>query len=371
MLLGASLKEFRRCIRPVIAVDGTHLKGRFGGTMFVATAQDGNEQVYPIAFGYGDSENSLSWEWFLNCMKCTLSHIDDLVFISDRKASIEARIYKVFHYATHNICCWHFYETIKKRYHRKNVTAIMDKVARAYTELQYNRHMEELRNLNQNAYDYVIDVGPYKWSRVHIPDRRYMVMTTNVVECINSCLKFAWQLPMLTLANFIRNMLQRWFHDRHRAAQSMRHQLPDVTHLVILKRVDKCNFMTINPADWNIFSVKRSGKQWIIDLAPKICICNKFQIDLLPCSHTLAAVRDQNMDFTSLCADYYKRQTLIDAYSVPIMLIGHPSNWIVPSNIAGRVILNPISRRQVGRPRAGRHISYSERKTTQNCRRCG
>ncbi|KAK3218573.1 hypothetical protein Dsin_012543 [Dipteronia sinensis] len=42
--------------------DGTHLKGRFTGAMFVATAQDRKEQVYPIAFGYGDSENNLSWE---------------------------------------------------------------------------------------------------------------------------------------------------------------------------------------------------------------------------------------------------------------------------------------------------------------------
>ncbi|KAK3229997.1 hypothetical protein Dsin_001878 [Dipteronia sinensis] len=38
MSLGASLRGFRRCLRPVIAVDGTHLMGRFGGTMFVATA---------------------------------------------------------------------------------------------------------------------------------------------------------------------------------------------------------------------------------------------------------------------------------------------------------------------------------------------
>ncbi|KAK2662127.1 hypothetical protein Ddye_000701 [Dipteronia dyeriana] len=62
ILLGVSLRGFQRCMHPVIAVDGTHLKGRFGGTMFVATAQDENEHVYPIAFGYGDSENNLSWE---------------------------------------------------------------------------------------------------------------------------------------------------------------------------------------------------------------------------------------------------------------------------------------------------------------------
>ncbi|KAK2662393.1 hypothetical protein Ddye_000967 [Dipteronia dyeriana] len=57
-----SIGGFRTFMCPVIAVDGTHLKGRFRGIMFVATAQDGNEQVYPIAFGYGDSENNLSWE---------------------------------------------------------------------------------------------------------------------------------------------------------------------------------------------------------------------------------------------------------------------------------------------------------------------
>ncbi|KAK2662370.1 hypothetical protein Ddye_000944 [Dipteronia dyeriana] len=99
----------------------------------------------------------------------------------------------------------------------------MVKATQAYIELKYNQQMKELRNLHRNAYDYVIDVGPYKWSRVHCPNRRYRVMTTNVAERIKSCLKFARQLPMLTLAEFIRNMLQRWFHDRHRVVQSMRH----------------------------------------------------------------------------------------------------------------------------------------------------
>ncbi|KAI9178573.1 hypothetical protein LWI28_028048 [Acer negundo] len=135
MSLWSSIRGFRRCMRPVIAVDGTHLKGRFGGTMFVATAQDGNEQVYPIAFGYGDSENNNSWEWFLECLRGALGHIDDLVFISDRHASIEAGISKVFPYATHTICCWHFGENMKKRFHRKDVTDIMDSAVRSYSEI--------------------------------------------------------------------------------------------------------------------------------------------------------------------------------------------------------------------------------------------
>ena len=180
---------------------------------------------------------------------------------------------------------------MKKRFHRKDVAKIMDNAARSYSEIEYDRHMEELRKLHKAAFDYAIDAGPHKWSRVHCPQRRYRVMTTNVAECINSCLKFARQLPLMTLAEFIRNMLQRWFHDRHAAAQSMRHRLTDAAHLAILKRVEKCGYMTVNPVDWNIFSVRHKGKQWTVDLARKTCTCNKFQMDFLPCSHALASAR--------------------------------------------------------------------------------
>ncbi|KAK2648861.1 hypothetical protein Ddye_016350 [Dipteronia dyeriana] len=132
----------KKPISMIYKVDGIHLKGRLGDTMFVATAQDRNKHVYPIAFGYGNCENNLSWEWFLDCLKGFLGHIDDLVFISIRHARIEIEISKVFPHTTHTICYWHFSENIKKRFRRKDVTAIMDKEAISYIELKYNRHMK-------------------------------------------------------------------------------------------------------------------------------------------------------------------------------------------------------------------------------------
>ncbi|KAK2653176.1 hypothetical protein Ddye_013032 [Dipteronia dyeriana] len=94
-------------------------------------------------------------------------------------------------------------------------------------------------------------------------------------------------------------------------------------------------------------------------------------MDHFPCSHALVSAQERNLDLTTLCSNYYKRQTLIDAYSVSIIPVGDPSIWVVPFDIAQMVILNPISRRQAERPRAGRHVSSSERTTTQLCRRCG
>ena len=47
-----------QCIRHVIVVYGTHLKGLYRGSMFVATCLDGNNQLYPLAIGVIDSENN-------------------------------------------------------------------------------------------------------------------------------------------------------------------------------------------------------------------------------------------------------------------------------------------------------------------------
>ncbi|KAK3224379.1 hypothetical protein Dsin_011404 [Dipteronia sinensis] len=54
--LNASLVGFQTAIRPTICIDATHLKGKFGGVMFIAACQDANNQVFPLAYGWGAVE---------------------------------------------------------------------------------------------------------------------------------------------------------------------------------------------------------------------------------------------------------------------------------------------------------------------------
>ena len=67
--LGALLQGFRSYIRPVVTVDATHLKGKYKWVIFVATCKDGEEMIYPIAFGFGDGESDRSWIWFLRKLR--------------------------------------------------------------------------------------------------------------------------------------------------------------------------------------------------------------------------------------------------------------------------------------------------------------
>ena len=50
--LGPCFTGFTSC-KPVVAIDGTHLKGKYKGVFYVASIMDGNEQIFPIAFGVG------------------------------------------------------------------------------------------------------------------------------------------------------------------------------------------------------------------------------------------------------------------------------------------------------------------------------
>ena len=43
MAFGVCIFGFRECCRPAIVIDGTHLKGKYKGILFIATAMDGND----------------------------------------------------------------------------------------------------------------------------------------------------------------------------------------------------------------------------------------------------------------------------------------------------------------------------------------
>ena len=65
MALGACISRFQTSIRPIITIIGTFFKAKYLGTLFVVACKDGNNQIYPLCFVIGNSENDASWEWFL------------------------------------------------------------------------------------------------------------------------------------------------------------------------------------------------------------------------------------------------------------------------------------------------------------------
>ncbi|KAK3229731.1 hypothetical protein Dsin_001612 [Dipteronia sinensis] len=54
MALSASIEGFNTVITPIISIDATHLKAKTRGVLLVAMCKDGNEMIYPLAFGFAN-----------------------------------------------------------------------------------------------------------------------------------------------------------------------------------------------------------------------------------------------------------------------------------------------------------------------------
>ncbi|KAL0364925.1 UNVERIFIED_CONTAM: hypothetical protein Sangu_0590100 [Sesamum angustifolium] len=117
------IEGFRSC-RNVISVDGTHLYTKYKHKLLVAVTLDANQQVLPLAFALVDEESLASWRWFLQMLAKHLLPNDD-----DRDL------------------CWRAGAEVNAR--------------------KFERIMTEIRELNEEAYNWLGMIDKTQWTLSH------------------------------------------------------------------------------------------------------------------------------------------------------------------------------------------------------------
>ncbi|XP_068667709.1 uncharacterized protein [Aristolochia californica] len=88
LAFGPSIAGFQYC-RPLISVDGTHLYGKYPGTLLIATTLDGNDGIFPLAFAIVEIENQDTWEWFFAYLDhFVIKGTKPFTLISDRQKGL-------------------------------------------------------------------------------------------------------------------------------------------------------------------------------------------------------------------------------------------------------------------------------------------
>ncbi|XP_016196104.1 uncharacterized protein LOC107637179 [Arachis ipaensis] len=85
------ISAFRHC-KPFVSIDDTHLYGKYGGTLLLAIAQDGNSNILPIAFSLVEGKNAESWSFFLTNLRQHVTPQQGILVISDRHNGIKAAL---------------------------------------------------------------------------------------------------------------------------------------------------------------------------------------------------------------------------------------------------------------------------------------
>ena len=87
-----SIDGFLEGCRPYISIDSTALNGQWNGHMPAANAIDGHNWMFPIAFGFFDSETKENWIWFMEQLGKALGPLDKLAVCTDACKSLEAAV---------------------------------------------------------------------------------------------------------------------------------------------------------------------------------------------------------------------------------------------------------------------------------------
>ncbi|XP_059294538.1 uncharacterized protein LOC132047521 [Lycium ferocissimum] len=298
-------------MRRVIAIDGTHLYGRYEGVLFSAVAQDTENHIYPIAFCVADKECDESWTYFFEQLRYIIDDEPDLCIISDRHKSIANDVSRIFEHAHHGLCMKH--------------------LAKAYGYQEVNEHFQELRNKCPEAANCLeFDIGFDKWSRAYFPSvNRYDAETYRYQ-----------QFNQLFVPS---------------AEKMLREKMNDGDYLFV---------NNIN-GDADEFIVVSSGLAAKVNLLNKTCTCREYDLVKLLCAHAMVALRlKYGPDYCSSIYEYsspmYKFQSYILAFGETINVVPAESEWEVPEKYANMYIPPPLYEPKLGRKRVKRIPGIAE-----------
>ncbi len=332
----------------------------------MATMQDPNKHVYPIAFGVVDSENDASWSFFFRHLKFIVEDTPEVVFVSDRHSSIEKGLRNTYVFATQGICTFHLWMNIKAKYKRSDLRELFFRAAKAYSIPEFNEVFGHIASVASNVADYLKQASFKLWARSHFAANRFNITTTNNAETMNSVLKDARKSPLIALFDVILEDMASWYHKHREEAAKCRSTVTDYVNDEMAIRWEASLSLLVRPLSQYEFQVGSGAAATVVNLHTRSCECKKFDIDRFPCSHAIAAAKERGVDPLSLVDSVYRTEVWRAIYDEAVYPVPPISRWAVPATVSQTKCLPPIVKTRVGRPKSKRIPSRGEWKWFAN-----
>ncbi|KAK8639792.1 hypothetical protein V6N13_138161 [Hibiscus sabdariffa] len=294
--------------RPVLSIDGCHLKGYYGGTFLAAVGVDANDSIYPIAYAVVEAENQSSWSRFLSLLRTDLE-IGRL---------IEA-ISEVFTCAEHRTCVRHLYSNFKNKEHfkGKNLKDALWKAARAIYVKEFEDAMSELKALSVLAFDWLKGKDPTQWSKSHFsPRSKCDMLLSNLSECFNKMILEARDKPILTLMEMVRTKMMQKIAMKKEEAEKWTGILCLKIQRKVELAIQQCTRCWPTHAGSHKYQVSAGPlNQHTVDLEHYTCSCRKWDITGIPCIHVVSVMILRNERPESYVHACYKTTTQQQIYN--------------------------------------------------------
>nr|XP_009776646.1 PREDICTED: uncharacterized protein LOC104226367 [Nicotiana sylvestris] len=192
--------------------------------------------------------------------------------------------------------------------------------------------MSKIEEIDPRVKAYLYDIGYHRWFRVHATVNRTWTMTSNITRPLNAVTKYARELPIVELLEYMRTLLERWTKEKLLKAKGTFTYLGYKFNKELDDNRTLSHKLKVRGSTDYIHTVIDGVRRYIVCLENKRCSCGQFQLDELPCPHALAALRHKDESFEQCCSPYYTRANLLRTYEIPVNLLPDESKWNVPQH---------------------------------------
>ncbi|XP_050217450.1 uncharacterized protein LOC126668291 [Mercurialis annua] len=258
--------------------------------------------------------------------------------------------------------------------------------------------MKELDRLDERIKTYLQGIDYERWSRHHSYNNIYKTTTSNLAELLNAAILHARELPITTLLMHLHDLLQELIRDlgqlRFMANNvSTMYQLgtnlhsftnmhffqEDEQQLVFsgektsarLPKSEKTTSLVVfSPEKMTRDefvcggSVAMISRKNTINMKERSCTCKKFEIDEIPCQHTLEILNEMHQEPYKYCSKFWTPSGMLATYSETIFPIEKKEKWEIPHKVKDMIILPSQHRTRIGSPIKRRYKASWEKSIT-------
>ncbi|PRQ36663.1 putative transposase, mutator type, MULE transposase domain-containing protein [Rosa chinensis] len=164
--LGAMQRGFKAGCRPILGLDGCHLKSAYGGQLLSAVGLDPNNTTYVVAYAMVEMESKDSWDWFLRLLSKDLNITGEgngFTFISDKQKGLLPACEEVLPLADHRFCVRHLWTNFNKLFPGKVMKDQLWAIAKSTTMAYYWKELVLMKQMDPGAYDWLTGMSTSFW----------------------------------------------------------------------------------------------------------------------------------------------------------------------------------------------------------------
>lgn len=374
----ASLYGFIQGCRPLLFLDSVPLKSKYQGTLLAATAADGDDGVFPVAFAVVDAETNDDWHWFLLQLKSALSTATcPITLVADKQKGLRESIAEIFKGSFHGYCLRYLTEQLVKDLkgqfsHEVKRLMIEDFYAAAYapTPEEFERSIESIKSISLEAYNWILQSEYQNWANAFFQGARYNHMTSNFGELFYSWASDANELPITQMVDVIRGKIMELIYTRRTDSNQWLTRLTPSMEEKLEKESLKVRSLQVLLSAGRTFEVRGDSIE-VVDIDHWDCSCKGWQLTGLPCCHSIAVLSCIGCSPYDYCSRYFMTESYRSTYSEsinPIPDFDRPA--MKDYSQLAVTVTPPPTRRPPGRPTTKKIGTQDVMKRQLQCSKC-